>query len=240
MTGHHEIGVPSAVGNAIVAVGDYHGESTMAIWHTDQHGNPTGAWIVPTDEAFGDRHGARAVLARLERRPITAESDTALTAVLDRLCTVADIGLTLNSCRPRTFSLLDAVEDTLARRTAVDDLVERMRAGRPGITPVEWQRGGGLTTPPRDAEELHRAAAVRGSGASAVAAEALGVTFTLRWIAGLWAETGAAVQRRPYLAAALDPVTERPPRWSAAARAAASCAFPLPAPPTHDSRRSTP
>lgn len=87
MTGHDEVGAPSAVGNAIAAVGDYHGESAMAIWHTDQHGNPTGAWIVPTDEAFGDRHGARAVLTRLERRPITAESDTALAAILDRLCT---------------------------------------------------------------------------------------------------------------------------------------------------------
>lgn len=163
-----------------------------------------------------------------------------MAAILDRLCTVAGLGLTLDSCRPRTFSLLDAVEDTLARRTAVDDTVERMRAGRPGITPVEWQRGRGITAPPRAPEVLRRAAAIRVSAASAVAAEALGVTFALRWVAGLWAETGAAVQRRPHLAAALDPVTELPPRWSAAARAAASCAFPLSAHPTHDSRRSTP
>lgn len=240
MTGNNGIGEPPAVGNAIVAVGDYHGESAMAIWHTDQHGNPTGAWIVPADESFGERDGARAVLALLARRPITAESDTALPAILARLCTAAETDLGLDSDRRTTFSLLDAVEDTLARRTAVDDTVERMRTGRPGITPIEWQRGRGLTAPPRTAEVLRRAAAIRVSGASAVAAEALGVAFTLRWVARLWEETGSAVRRRPDLAAELDPVTDLPPRWSAAAHAAASCVFPLPARPTHDSRRSTP
>lgn len=255
-THHHDPPVPAAiqpaanrgdspgeagstvVGSAVMGLGIDRGTRSMAIWHTDRGGHPSGAWVVPTEAALGTRDGARSVLARLEHRPITGESPTAIRDLLTRLCSVAEVEIDGDHVRRRTFCLLDAGEDTLARRVLVEMEIENMQARRSGVTAVAWRHGAGLSAPPRTTADLRRAAAVDVSGPSPLVTEVLGVVATLRWITEMWNETAAAIRRRPYLATRFGRGPELPTRWSTAAHTAAHHAF-LPPTPRANPRRTS-
>lgn len=230
-------GSSAFVGTAIVGAGDDRGVPSLALWQTDRRGRPGGAWMVPTAEAFTDPATARSVLDRLHGRPITGTSVPLVRTLVGRLGPVAGHDLSVEDVRRRTFSVLDAVEDTVARRALVETAVDRVRSVRPSVTPVEWRRGGSLIAPPRTLDELRQVVGIAVSGASDVATELLGVAHCLAWVVDLWDEIAAAVRRRTYLVGEVGPVGDLPARWSAAHRAAAGA---RPTPPSRNCERTVP
>ncbi|WP_425426498.1 DUF6218 family protein [Amycolatopsis australiensis] len=62
-----------------------------AHWHVSPAGDPTGAWIVPADQAFSSCEGTRRLLALVERRAVAAVRQRGLKDCLVSLTVAAKV-----------------------------------------------------------------------------------------------------------------------------------------------------
>lgn len=121
-----------AAGGAIVATGRMDdGSDAIGVWHIDQRGGPTGAWIEPQSRVLGNREAARRLLRCVEPRAITAIERVAVGEIVGKLTVAADLDVALSWWEPQVFSAFDAVSDVVRRRREVDcTLAVRRQAGR--------------------------------------------------------------------------------------------------------------
>jgi hypothetical protein len=204
----------SAPGSAVVALGPGGVDDEIVIWHVDPHGSPTGLWTYRQSDVFADAEAARRVLARLERRAITARDPEDVPVLLTRLTGVA--GLDTGPWWTRqVFSPVDTFRETVARR---HELAASARLGGP----LRWIRDFDVIPP--DFDSLRRLSALRAaSGPSPVQAAALTVSRLLRWQVGLWLETEQVKSRHRIQG---DPQA-LPPSWLAAVLTAEARRLPL-------------
>ena len=217
-----------APGSAVLCVGggDLDVES-MAAWHVSPTGDPTGAWIVPTGEAFVSPDAARRLLTLLERRAIAAVHPEELRAWLERLTATAKVDAEDNWWEQQLFSPVDAFRETAERRRHYDVTVETAREGNKSITPLEWTHDLPEDTEIEDFVSLQRVARVSAAPGSPVVSDVLSIARTLRWLVSVWAETEQVKNRRRYVRAEHGEPEPLPPRWLAAVQVAATTRLPL-------------
>jgi hypothetical protein len=182
-------------------------EDVVALWYVNAEGVNTGAWIVPTGEAFTDRASARRLIGLCADRLLIGWSPSF--DLVRKLEAVA-------GTPPRRWMAL-AIPDALAEisdiRAACEKRVEEQRAEKKGIVPLEWQVD--LPDPlPVAEEDMHRYANFRPpSFAPGVAAGVLLACRLVRWAIQRWQETAVALERRAYLKEEFGTPGVLPPQW---------------------------
>jgi hypothetical protein len=209
-----------------VGAGDHDIES-VATWHVSPAGDPTGAWIYPSDDVFGSQDAARRVLSFVERRAIAAVHPQRLQEWLDRLTTAAKVDTEDNWWKRHLFSPVDAFHETTRRRQQYVDTVEAARKTTKTITPLEWTHDLPDDAEVEDFASLQRIAGVSSAPGTPVVSEVLSIARTLRWLVSVWAETEQVKNRRRYVRAEHGDPEPLPPQWLAAVQAASTNRLPL-------------
>lgn len=217
-----ELWVP---GSAVVARGvSEDGRDSVAIWQVSPQGAPTGAWVVPAAEAFGEESTARQLLTFVERRGITGLLDGDLEALLEQLTVAA--GVDANRWwGAQLFSPVVAFGEIVARRGEVEKIVAGTTAVK-NVTEVGWPTdlAGGMV---RDVEDLRRIAGVGAAPGDHPVEAALVLSRVLRWLVRRWVETEQVKNRRDYVRDALGEPQALPPSWLAAVQTASTNVLPL-------------
>ena len=213
--------VLAAPGTAVVACGSHDdGAPHVAIWHVNPKGVPTGAWLVPVQEALTTKAAARKLLALVERRAITGcDPDAALEIVRD-LVKVAELAEAGEWWTPAQLRPVDVFAQIVDRRAAYEKTVKLRQAESKSITDLDWRRD--FPSMPADFEALRALAEVARPVGTAVIAEALTVARVLRWLVRLWMETEQVKGRRKYVREQHGDPEALPPEWLATVRAAAA------------------
>jgi Family of unknown function (DUF6218) len=220
-----ELWVP---GSAVVALGAGGGgeEATLAVWQVSPQGAPTGAWSVPQVEAFTSAETARRFLTLIERRAITAINPDAVDDVVKRLSVAGEIDDDQWWTR-QVFSTVQAFQEILAQRTAIEATVNEARTRRKNVAALEWARDLSGSAVPEDVEGLRRLAGLGVVPCTPAGAEAITVARVLRWLVKVWAETEQVKNRRSYVREALGEPQALPPSWLAAVQVASATVLPL-------------
>lgn len=223
-----ELAALSAPGSAVLCVGsgDLDVES-LAVWHVGPAGDPTGAWIVPTGEAFGSADAARRLLTLVERRAIAAVHPQQPEKWLEQLTKTAKVDAGEDWWQQQLFSPIDAFHETAERRRQYDTTVETAREGSKSITALEWTHDLPEETEVQDFASLQRVARVSAALGSPVVSDVLSIARTLRWLVSVWAETEQVKNRRRYVRAEHGNPEPLPPRWLAAVEVAGDHRLPL-------------
>lgn len=182
-------------------------EDVVALWHVNADGVNTGAWIVPSEEAFADRASARRLVDLCaDRLLIGWEPSFGLVRKLEAAAGTS----------PRRWvglAIPDAVAEISDIRAACEKRVEEQRAENKTIVPLEWQIELSDQLPATE-EEMHRHANFRpASFASGAAAGVLLACRLVRWTVLRWQETAIAIERRPYLKGEFGAPGVLPPQW---------------------------
>ncbi|MBB2935560.1 hypothetical protein FHX82_002614 [Amycolatopsis bartoniae] len=227
MTSAAETALPAPVelwapGSAVVALGQGDGgEEAVAVWHVSPQGAPTGAWLVPAAEAFGEEETARRLLTSLERRGITGAVPGDVERILEQLSKAAGVD---EWWREQLFSPVLAFEEVVARRAEIEKVVEDARATK-NVAVVEWPADvTGYDV--REFEDLRRVARLSRTTGEACGTAIL-VSRVLRWLVRQWAETEQVKNRRPYVRDALGEPQALPPTWLAAVQTGSVNVLPL-------------
>lgn len=182
-------------------------EDVVAVWYVDAEGTNTGAWIVPSEEAFSDFTTARRLVDLCADRLLIGWAPTF--DLVHELEAVA--GTT-----PRRWVAL-TIPDALAEindiRVACKKRTDERRAENKAIAPLEWPIE--LPDPvPASEEEMHRYAKLRiSSFAPTSAAGVLLACRLMRWTVRRWQETAVALERRTYLREEFGTPGVLPPQW---------------------------
>ena len=210
----------AAPGTAVISCGPHDGVPHVAIWHVNPEGVPTGAWLVPRQEAVTTKDAARKLLALVERRAITgADPDAALEVVRDlvKVADLAEAGEWWESARVRPVDVFAQIVD---RRAAYEKTVKLRKAESKSIKDLAWRRV--FPSMPDDFEGLRALAEVARPVGTAVIAEALTVARVLQWLVRLRTETEQVKGRRKYVREQHGDPEALPPGWLATVRAAAA------------------
>lgn len=202
------------------------GGDGVALWHVDEAGRPTGAWIVPQARAYCDRVAARQLLALLERRAVTGADVDVVAEVLGKLTVAAEADLPAGWWGARTFTAVGAVADVVRRREQCGRTVAARRGDGRAAAPLRWERKIDAAAMPRDHEDLRRMARFATAGDSEVASEAVAVVAVLGWVLDRWRETEQVKNRRRYVLDAHGPIETLPPSWAGACAHARDGRFP--------------
>jgi hypothetical protein len=218
----------SALGSAVIALGaDDNGAAALALWQVSPEGAPTGAWIVPQAEAFGNEQVARRLLICVDGRAVTgADMDTVCSA-LGKLAKSAQLEISNEWWSVRSYSSVDVFGELVARRAAYERMVEARRQTTKNISPLEWPRDFTLDQLPTDFAGLQILSPLGIAPGAAAVSEVLTVSRVLRWLVELWSQTEQTRNRRPYLREVPGDPEPLPPSWLAAMRAALSARLPL-------------
>jgi hypothetical protein len=217
-----------APGSAVLCVGAGDSEvESVATWHVSPTGDATGAWIVPSTEAFGSTEAARRLLSLVERRAIAAVHPQTLQEWLERLTTAAELDVEDGWWKGQLFSPIDAFRETAGRREQYDITVEAARKDSKSITPLEWTHDLPFDAEIEDFASLQRVARISAAPGTPVVSEVLSIARTLRWLVSVWAETEQVKNRRRYVRAEHGDAEPLPPQWLAAVQAASSNRLPL-------------
>lgn len=217
-----------APGSAVLCVGTgEHEVESVATWHVSPTGDATGAWIVPSTEAFTSTEAARRLLSLVERRAIAAVHPQHLQEWLERLTTAAELDVEDGWWKGQLFSPADAFRETARRRQRYDLTVETARKATKSITPLEWTHDLPLDAEIEDFTSLQRVARISAPPGTPVVSEALSIARTLRWLVTIWAETEQVKNRRRYVRAEHGDAEPLPPQWLAAVQSAGSTRLPL-------------
>lgn len=182
-------------------------EDVVALWHINAEGVNTGAWIVPSEEAFADYASAR--------RLVDLCADRLLIGWAPSFELVHELEAVAGTSPRRWVGLAipDAVAEISDIRAACEKRVEEQRAENKTIVPLEWQ----IDVPsqvPATEEEMHRYANFRPpSFAQGAAAGVLLACRLVRWTVLRWQETAIAIERRTYLKEEFGAPDVLPPQW---------------------------
>ncbi|WP_206792035.1 DUF6218 family protein [Amycolatopsis sp. MtRt-6] len=217
-----------APGSAVLCVGSGNDDvESVATWHVSPAGEPTGAWIVPADEAFGSEDVARRILTFVERRAIAAVHSQDLQNWLERLTTTAKVDVEDGWLKRQLFSPVDAFRETVERRRQFGRTVETTRESSKTITALEWTHDLPDDTEFRDFASLQGVAHISAAPGTPVVSEVLSIARTLRWLVSVWAETEQVKNRRRYVRAEHGDPEPLPPQWLAAVQSANTNRLPL-------------
>jgi Family of unknown function (DUF6218) len=216
------------LGATVVVIGeDADGVPALALWHVNLQGVATGAWIVPQEQAFGDRAVACRLLSCVTQRAVTGLDQMVAESVLVRLATVAGIQIAGNWWEPLSFSLVAVFRQVLQRRAAYEKSVGGRRAVNKSIVALEWQRDLAIDDLPVDIEALRVVSRLAMPAGAPVVRDVLLVCRLLGWLVELWSETEQAKNRRSYLQDEHGAPEALPPAWLTALSAAGSARLPL-------------
>ncbi|PRX45386.1 hypothetical protein B0I33_10949 [Prauserella shujinwangii] len=215
-----------APGSAILATGAGEDGDSVAVWHVSPGGVPTGAWVVPREEAFGSPDAARRLLVVVERRAVTAADPRRLPELLGGLTRTSGVDRA-EWWRDQVFSPVDAFAEIVARRAEFERTVADTRASGKNVSGLDWPREFRPADVPGEFGGLRRLASLAEVPGKPVVAEALTVARVLGWLVRLWTETEQVKNRRDYLRAAHGAPEPLPPSWFAAVRIARSTTLPL-------------
>lgn len=218
----------SALGGAVLALGaDDNGAAVLALWQVSPEGAPTGAWIVPQTEAFGNEQVARRLLSCVDGRAVTgADTDTAR-STLGELAKSARHEISNEWWSVRSYCAVDVFSELVARRAAYEKTVEARRQTTKNVSPLEWSRDFALDQLPANFAELRALSPIGIARGAAAVSEVLTVSRILQWLVELWSQTEQTKNRRPYLREEHGDPEPLPPSWLAAMRAALSARLPL-------------
>ena len=182
-------------------------EDVVALCHVNADGVNTGAWIVPSEEAFTNYASARRLVDLCADRLLIGWAPSF--DLVHKLEAVAGTS-------PRRWvglAIPDAVAEISGIRAACEKRVEEQRAENKTIVPLEWQ----IDLPgqmPATEEEMHRYANLGPpSFAPGAAAGVLQACRLVRWTILRWQETAIAIERRSYLKAEFGAPDVLPPHW---------------------------
>ncbi|SDG22157.1 hypothetical protein SAMN05216553_106246 [Lentzea fradiae] len=182
-------------------------EDVVAVWHVSVDGTNTGAWIVPSAEAFTDPEAARRLVGLCADRLLVGWEPSF--DLVRRLEAVA-------GSTPRRWvalSVPDAVAEIAEIRAACEKRVEERRADNAAIVSLEWR----VDLPdalPGTEEEMHQYAHLAPPPFDPGAAAGLLLTCRLvRWTLRRWQETAVALERRAYLRDDVGEPDVLPPQW---------------------------
>jgi len=233
-TAHNEMsnrqfpGFFAALGCAVVAIGDdAGGVPALALWLIDPEGVATGAWVVPQEQAFGDRAVARRLLSCVTARAVTGLDPAVVESVLVRLTATAGTHIAGSWWASLSFSPVAAFRQILQRRAAYEKSVDDRRAINKNIVALEWHHDFAVDDPPADPEALRVASGLAMPAGAPVVRDVLLLSRLLSWLVELWSETEQAKSRRSYLQDEHGAPEDLPPAWSGAMSAAASARLPL-------------
>jgi Family of unknown function (DUF6218) len=206
-------------GHVVIEAGpDTTGEDSLAVWHFSLAGQPTGAWIAPTEQLSSDSASARRLLELTQRRSILCWSTTKSGELLHRLAKWAEAE-SVPDWDVTAVRFPDVLAEIAERRHMYEEAVNAYRATtKSKITQLEWR----IDIPAKLSalDELKTLALpVRQASARFVAEQALVVGQVTRWIVELWKDTEKARHRRQYLSP-LAGDAPLPPRWLNLLRAA--------------------
>jgi hypothetical protein len=223
-----ELAALRAPGSVVLCVGSGDGDvESVATWHVSPAGDPTGAWIVPADEAFASEEGARRLLTLVERRAIAAVSQQDLQNWLERLTSAAKVDVVDGWWKRQLFSPVDAFRETAERRQKYVGTVNEARETSKSITPLEWTHDLADDTEVQEFASLQRVARISDPPGTPLVSEVLSIARTLRWLVSLWAETEQVKNRRRYVRDKHGEPEPLPPQWLAAVQAASINRLPL-------------
>lgn len=199
------------IGHAVVQRGQHRdGVDSLAIWHVSTDGVRTGAWVVPSEKAFGDAATAEWMLAILTRHAVlTWDGDS-----LDHVEGIeAAAGAQPRPWRQDAVVLPDMLADIASARTRLEAAVDQRREDNKRIVPVTWKAQ--IPQPvPATAAELRSLAHLHVPAvASSVTEAALELAVLTGWAIARWQETLTLAARRRYLRDVLGPATALSPAW---------------------------
>jgi hypothetical protein len=219
-----ELWVP---GSAVLTLGGGdHGEEALALWQVSPQGAPTGAWLVPTAEAFTEKETARRLLTLIERRGIAMTAPHEVEQAVSQLTAAAAVDVA-SWWKGQLFSPVQAFREILGRRREIDEAVETARATRQNVTSLDWTRDLPHDADPDTIEDLRRLAAIQEGPGTEAGAAAITVARVLRWLVRVWTETEQVKSRRSYVRDALGDPEALPPSWLAAVKTANTTVLPL-------------
>lgn len=201
------------IGHAIIERGhDRDGIDSLAIWHVSTDGLRTGAWVVPSEKAFGDAATAERMLGILLRHAILTCGGDSLTHV-EGIETTA--GAQPRPWRQDVVVLPEILAHIAITRTRLEAAVELRRKDNKRILPVAWKAN--IPQPvPATAAELRSLTQVHVPAVkSPVTHTALELAILTGWAIAQWQETLNVAARRSYLRDVLGPATALPPVWEA-------------------------
>jgi hypothetical protein len=217
-----------APGSAVLCVGS--GEEdveSVAIWHVSPAGDPTGAWISPTSEAFASPEVARRLLTLVERRAVANVHSQDLQNWLGHLTSAAEVDVEDGWWKRQVFSPVDAFRETAERRQQYVRTVNTARETSKTITQLEWTHDFADETEVEEFASLQQAARISDAPGTPVVSEVLSIARTLRWLVTVWAETEQVKNRRRYVREEHGEPDPLPPQWLAAVQAASTNRLPL-------------
>jgi hypothetical protein len=211
-----------APASAVLAFGPgENGVDSVAVWHVNSAGAPTGAWVRPQDEVLDDAGHARELLSLLEQRAITGSSLVMVGEWLERLSSVAGLDEPGTWWKDCLFSPVEALQETVVRRGVYEAAVTAERQKNKSIVPLGWRHALPDDVAVADFAGLRAQAGIAIPDGVAVISDALAVARVLAWLVGVWAETEAVKGRRSYVQAGYGAAEPLPPEWLHAVRAAA-------------------
>lgn len=182
-------------------------EDVVALWYVDAEGTNTGAWIVPSEEAFADFATARRLVDLCADRLVIGWAPS-----LDLVHKLEGVAGT-SPRRWATMAIPDALTEISDIRAACEKRVDEQRAENKAIVPLEWP----VDVPdplPATEEEMHRYAKLQASSfAPDSAAGVLLACRLVRWTVRRWQETAVALERRTYLKDEFGAPGVLPPQW---------------------------
>lgn len=214
-------------GSAVVGLGaaDGGGEA-VAVWQVSPEGEPTGAWVVPSADAFASADSARQLLFALEGRAVTAVDPDVVDKVLTGLGAAALPAADEGWWAPCVFSVTSAFGELVQRRREYEETVETRRQSLKTITRLEWPRDFAWEDVPTEVDGLRQLARLAVAPGVPVVSQALMVSRILRWLIKLWHETEQVKRRRGYVAVGHGQPEPLPPSWWAAVQAASTSRVP--------------
>lgn len=219
-----ELWVP---GSAVVALGaGDDGAEALAVWQVSPQGALTGAWLVPTVEAFTVKETARRLLTLIERRGITGMTPDDVEHAVSRLTAAGGIGEE-RWWERQVFSPVQGFREILARRQEIDMVIEAARQTRKNVAALEWTHDFPDDVAPQSVEDLRQLATIGAESGTLAGGAAVTVGQVLRWLVRVWAETEQVKNRRGYVREVLGEREALPPAWLAAVQTASATVLPL-------------
>jgi hypothetical protein len=216
-----------APGSAVLAVGDDENDRhAVAVWQISPEGHPTGAWVVSTEQAYGDAAAARRLLVSIERRALTMADPGTLDDLVGRLTSTAGVDADRWWAAQR-FSPTDAFRDVLTRRAEFEATIASVRQAGRSVAALRWARAFPADDRPETVAELQQLADVGVPVGAPVIAEALRISRLLAWLVGMWTQTEQVKGRRDYVRDKHGEPEALPPSWLTAVTTASATRLPL-------------
>ncbi|GAB2781308.1 DUF6218 family protein [Amycolatopsis magusensis] len=217
-----------APGSAVLGVGSGNGgPDCLAVWQVSPLGAPTGAWVMPCEEAFGSVENARLLLSLIERRAIAAGDPAAMNHLLERWSAAADLVGEGAWWTAHLFSPVVAFTETVSRRRRYESTVATAKEAKKSITALEWAHELPEDTTVESFSALRGTARISPAVGVPVVSEVLTTARVLRWLVEVWSDTEMVKNRREYVRAVHGATEPLPPEWLLAVQTAGKTRLPL-------------